>query len=83
MATGEYWNYQDVSMPSIYWAVIKNTDDMCKLSRKDHGLVASSEALALAYPVIAPREDGCALLAFSFGGKGTVAGSRQKAYPGK
>jgi hypothetical protein len=63
-------------------AIIKVTDDICKLSRKDHGLVASADGLALAYPVIAARPKGGALLAFSFSGKGTCAGGKAPAYPG-
>lgn len=41
VATGEYWGYDYVRMPSIYWAIIKSTDNLCELARKDHGLIAS------------------------------------------
>jgi hypothetical protein len=67
---------------SLLQAIIKVTDDICKLTRKDHGLVASQDGLALGYPVIAAREKGGALLAFSFSGKGTIAGGQHPAYPG-
>lgn len=69
-------------MPSIYWAIIKSTDNLCELARKDHGLIASQDGLALAYPVIAARQDGGALVGFSYSGKGGVAGGRHPAYPG-
>lgn len=83
LATGEYWGYDTIRMPSIYWAILKVTDDLCKLSRKDHGLVASQDGLALAYPVIAARKEGGALLAFSYSGKGSIAGGQYPAYAGK
>jgi hypothetical protein len=82
VATGEYWGYDYIRMPSVYWAVIKATDNLCELTRKDHGLIASQDGLALAYPVIAAREDGGALVAFSYSGKGAIAGGRYPAYPG-
>lgn len=63
-------------------AIIKVADDICKLTRKDHGLVASQDGLALAYPVIAARPKGGALLAFSYSGKGTIAGGKSPAHPG-
>lgn len=82
VATGEYWGYDYVRMPSIYWAIIKSTDNLCDLTRKDHGLIASQDGLALAYPVIAARDNGGALVAFSYSGKGGIAGGRYPAYPG-
>jgi hypothetical protein len=83
VATGEYWGYDYVRMPSIYWAVIKSTENLCELTRKDHGLIASQDGLALAYPVIAAREGGGALVAFSYSGKGGIAGGKHPAFPGE
>lgn len=82
VATGEYWGYNTIRMPSIYWSIIKAAGSLCELTRTDHGLIASQDGLALAYPVIAARADGGALVAFSYSGKGTIAGGYYPAYPG-
>lgn len=82
VATGEYWGYDYIRMPSIYWSIIKTAGSLCELTRTDHGIIASRDGLALAYPVIAAREDGGALVAFSYSGKGFVAGGGYPAYPG-
>lgn len=84
LVTGEYWGATNATrIPSIYWAALKPTDDICKLSREDQGMVASKDGLALAYPVIAGRKKGGAVIAFSFSGNDTMANGLRKAYPGE
>jgi hypothetical protein len=70
-------------MPSIFWAVINPTDDICHLSREDQGMVASEEGLSLAYPVIAATKRGGAVLAYSYSGPHRMANGLFTAYPGE
>lgn len=83
LVTGEYWGSNETRVPSIYWAALRPTEDICQLSREDQGMVASDDGLALAYPVIAGRKSGGAVIAFSFSGNDTMANGLRKAYPGE
>lgn len=83
LATGEYWGDNSTRVPSIYWAVIKPTDDICHLSREDQGMVASDDGLALAYPVIVAAKEGGAVLAYSYSGADKMADGTLPAYPGE
>jgi hypothetical protein len=83
LVTGEFWGTNSTRLPSIFWAIIKPTQDICHLSREDQGMVASKDGLALAYPVIAGKKEGGAVVAFSFSGSGSMANGLRPAYPGK
>lgn len=83
LVTGEYWGANETRVPSVYWAILKPTDDICQLTREDQGMVASQDGLALAYPVIAGRHDGSAVLAYSYSGAGTLASGMFQAFPGE
>lgn len=59
------------------------SQDMCKPSLEDWGVLASEQGLALAFPMIVPRDCG-ALLAYVYGGNTTVTldGPTYPAYAG-
>jgi hypothetical protein len=82
LTTGEYWGSEETRVPSIYWAVINPSDDICHLKREDQGMVASEEGLSLAYPVIAGTKSGGAVLAYSYSGANKLTNGN-KAYPGE
>lgn len=83
IVSGEFWGVNETRVPAIYWAILKPTEDICYLTREDQGMVASAEGLSLAYPVIAGRPDGGAVLAYSFSGPTVMAGGRFPAFPGE
>jgi hypothetical protein len=84
LVTGEYWGTNTTRIPSIYWAALKPTEDICQLSREDQGMVASQEALAFGYPVIAGKRHGLgAVIVFSYSGGDMMAGGLYKAHPGE
>jgi hypothetical protein len=82
ITTGEFWGANDTRLPSIYWAVIRPTDDICQLSREDQGMLASEDGLSLAYPVIAASKSGGAVLAYSYSGPSEMANGVD-AFPGE
>lgn len=86
LTTSEYFGKgtADQRLPSVYWAIVEPTiPGLCDLKREDWGLVASSEGLALTYPVIAARKEVTgAALAFSYGGALTVSNAAYPAYAG-
>jgi hypothetical protein len=84
LVTGEYWGTNTTRIPSIYWAAIKPTMDICQLSREDQGMVASQDGLAFGYPVIAGKRHGLGgVIAFSYSGGDMMAGGMYRAWPGK
>lgn len=84
VATSEYFGVGNTRVPSIYWAVVDPSENLCKPSLEDWGLLASEQGLALAYPVIAPRDCG-AFLAYAYGGNTTIKldGVSRPAYAGE
>lgn len=86
LTTSEYFGKGDADqrLPSVYWAVVEPTlPGLCALKRKDWGVVASSEGLSLAFPVIAARKEAPgAALAFNYGGAKTVSNSAYPAFAG-
>ena len=85
MATGELFGEKEARLPALYWAIIDPSPKLCKPSVMDWGVVASEQGLALAFPVIAAREDCGALLAFAYGGNMdiTLNGNTYPAYAGE
>lgn len=82
----EYFGVEEMRMPSIYWAIIATHpgSGLCKAARKKWGFIASQDGLALAYPVIAARQDGTALVVYSYSGEtDELPHSLGPAYPGK
>jgi len=72
-------------LPSIYWSIVEpELPAFCDMINRDWGIIASSEGLATAYPVIAARKTALsgAVLAYSYGGAGTIAGGLFHAYAG-
>lgn len=72
-------------LPSIYWSVVEpELPGFCGIFNRDWGVIASSEGLATAYPVIAARKTALsgAVLAYTYGGAGTIAGGQFPAYAG-
>lgn len=80
----EFFGAENIRMPSIYWAIISTHpgSGLCKAARKKWGFIASEDALALAYPVIAARPDGSALVVYSFSGCEELPHSLGLAFPG-
>lgn len=80
----EFWGEGTSRIPAIYWAYFTiGNSDLCTsdLALPQAGLVSSQDNLALAFPVIGARDDGGAVLAFSYGGAGGLPGGGQ-AYAG-
>lgn len=60
-----------------------SSSGLCKASRKKWGFIASADGLALAYPVIAARPDGTAVVVYSYSGATEeLPHSLGPAYPG-
>lgn len=85
MATPEFFGVGGTSVPSIYWAIIDPSPDLCTPSLLDWGMVASEQGLALAFPAMAAREECGALLAYVYGGNTTLLldGNSYPAYAGE
>lgn len=81
----EFFGKGDMRMPSIYWAIISTHpgSGLCKAARKSWGFIASDNGLALAYPVIAARKDGSAMVVYSYSGMEDLPHSLGPAYPGE
>lgn len=85
MTTSEYYGAgtRATRTPAVYWAILEpKLPGLCQLQRKDWGVIASSEGLATAYPVIAATRTG-AVLAYSYSGAGTISEGRYPAFPGE
>lgn len=80
----EFFGVENVRMPSIYYGIIATHPGtaLCKAARKKWGFIASQDGLALAYPVIAARKDGSAIVFFSYSGAKQLPHSLGPAYPG-
>lgn len=81
----EFFGSHDMRVPSIYWAIIATHpgSGLCKAARKKWGFIASQDGLALAYPVIAARDDGTAVVVYSFAGNVELDHSLGFAHPGE
>jgi hypothetical protein len=82
---GEFFGQHDLRMPSIYWAIISTHPGtgLCKAARKKWGFIASEDGLALAYPVIAAKNDGGALVVFAYSGSENLPHSLGPAHAGE
>lgn len=80
----EFFGVENVRMPSIYYGIIATHPGtgLCKAARKKWGFIASHDGLALAYPVVAARKDGSAIVFFSYSGAKQLPHSLGPAYPG-
>jgi hypothetical protein len=80
----EFFGKDELRMPSIYWAIISTHpgSGLCKAARKKWGFIASEDGLALAYPVIAAKKDGSALVVYAFSGAGDLPHGLGAANPG-
>lgn len=59
-------------LPSVYWAFVNpGGEDLCNLTVTRSGVIASADGLSLAYPTVAGREDGGAVVSYSFSGNNT------------
>jgi len=85
VATSEWFGEGDARLPSIYWAVVDPSPNLCKLTVERRGVVASEDGLALAYPSIAAHAQGGVILAYSYAGNTTVTldGVSYPAYAGE
>lgn len=82
----EYFGIESVRVPSIYWAIVATYpgSGLCKAARKKWGFIASQDGLALAYPIVAAREDGSAIVVYSYSGDTEeLPHSLGPAYPGE
>jgi hypothetical protein len=82
----EYFGIESIRVPSIYWAIVATHpgSGLCKAARKKWGFIASQDGLALAYPVIAARADGSAIVVYSYSGETEeLPHSLGPAYPGE
>jgi hypothetical protein len=84
VATTEFFGMRNTRVPSIYYAIINPSSGLCKAHIHKHGMVASKDGFALAFPVIAARDDG-AVLGYSYGSAGSIElnGVTNPAYAGK
>lgn len=81
----EFFGQHELRMPSIYWAIIATHpgSGLCKAARKKWGFIASADGLGLAYPVIAAKHDGGALVVYAYAGSDQLPSSLGPAHPGK
>jgi hypothetical protein len=84
VATTEFFGMHNTRVPSIYYAIITPSSGLCKAKIHKHGMVASADGFALAFPVIAAHRDG-ALLGYVYGSAGKIElnGVTYSAFAGK